>query len=209
MTSVRMITGTHDAATKGEAELHETPPGATRALMRAHPFFFRRRRLLEPACGPGQIVAVLQGQGHEVIAADRFNYEDRWKGAFDTVRTWGRDFLRCGRAGGFDGVVMNPPYSWADDFIWRGLREAPMVFALLELGWQQATGARCELIDDGYLVHQYTFRERLDMHRDGYPEEKKQDSARKHAWFVFSRTRRETVWWPCERISQIGGAIHD
>lgn len=205
MTSAMMITGTHDRDTKGEAELYETPHGATLALLRAHPFFRRPRRLLEPACGPGQIVEVLQAERHDVTAADKFDYEDRWKGAFDTLRTWGRDFLACGHQGGFDGVVMNPPYSRADDFIFAALREAPIVFALLEVGWKQATGmARSELIDDGYLAHEYDFRERLDMHRDGFAEEDKGYQPRKHAWFVFSRTRRETSWWPCERISQVG-----
>lgn len=205
MSRVRMITGTHNPETKGEEELYETPHGATLALCKVHPFFRRPRRLLEPACGPGQIVEVLQARGHDVVASDKVDYEARWKGRFDTVRTWGRDFLACGHQGGFDGVVMNPPYSWADQFIWRGLLQAPIVFALLETGWRQATGSRSELIDDGYLAHEYAFRERLEMHRDSLPEWKRNtNNTRRHGWFVFTRERRSTSWWPCERISQTG-----
>lgn len=207
MNRARMMTGSHDAATKGDAELYETPPGAVRALMAAEPFFSRPQTILEPACGPGQLVAALQAAGHDVTAADKFDYEARWKGAPDTIRTWGRDFLEVPADTSCRAVVMNPPYSKADLFVMQALNCAPRVYALLELGWLQGESLfRSALIDDGPLVRVYPFRGRLDMHRDGFPEELRQGQARKHAWFVFT-TRRAADAAPVElrRISEIGG----
>lgn len=206
MNRPRMITGAHDAATRGEAELYETPPGAVRALLAAEPFFSRPQRLLEPACGPGQLVAALQAAGHDVTAADKFDYEARWKGAADTIRTWGRDFLASPPDTSCRAVVMNPPYSKADAFIVTALTCAPRVYALLELGWLQGEGAsRCALTE-GPLIRVHAFRGRLDMHRDGFPEDRQSSSTRKHAWFVFASRRAEDAA-PVElrRISEIGG----
>lgn len=207
MNRARMITGAHDAATKGEAELYETPPGAVRALMAAEPFFLRPQMILDPCCGPGQIVATLQAAGHDVTAADKFDYEARWKGRPDTIRTWGRDFLTVRADESCQAVVINPPYSSADAFIEQGLACAPRVFALLERGWAQGErDARNALADSGILVREHAFRERLDMHRDGFPEERRTNSARKHSWFVFIRGRTGGDGsWITRRISCIGG----
>ncbi|MBI1401434.1 class I SAM-dependent methyltransferase [Hyphomonas sp.] len=207
MSRVRTITGAHDTATKGEAELYETPPGAVRALLAAEPFFRRAQTILEPCCGPGQMVAALQAEGHQVIAADRFDYEARWKGRPDTVRTWHLDFLTAQPDRSCSAVVMNPPYSRADAFIERALACAPRVYALLELGWLQGEGAlRCDLIDGGPLIRVYQFRGRLDMHRDGFPVERRQQQARKHAWFCFVwRSMAEPVPVAFTRVSEIGG----
>lgn len=206
MNRVRTIIGAHDAETKG-AQLHETQPSAVRALLAEEPFFSRSQRILEPACGPGQLVAALQAAGHDVTAADKFNYEDRWKGAPDTIRTWGRDFLTSEPDTSCAAVVMNPPYSMTDAFILRALECAPRVYALLELGWPQGTGAqRCALTDGGPLVYEYVFRERLSMHRDGFPEELRSSSTRKHAWYSFVNRRCDGDGsWVTRRISCIGG----
>lgn len=206
-----MITGTHDAETKGEAELYETPPGATRALIAAEPYLQRPRRILEPACGPGAIVEVLEAAGHQVTAGDKFDYSARWKAAAASI-AWGRDFLSGDAlsyldAATYDAVVMNPPYSQADEFVFNALPFAPRIYALLELGWPQgALPVRTRLTDGGHLVRQLTFRERLDMHRDGFPEEERGSSTRKHAWFVFSRRPlSQGEGWQTLRISQTGG----
>lgn len=207
MNRARMMTGSHDAETKGEAELYETPPGAVRALMAAEPFFSRPQKILEPACGPGQLVAALQAAGHDVTAADKFDYEARWKGAPDTIRTWGRDFLQAPCDTSCRAVVMNPPYSKADAFIQQALRCAPRVYALLERGWAQGEAElRNDLADSGKLVREYAFRERLEMHRDGFPVEQRQAQARKHSWFVFvDGAGRGDGSWITRRISCIGG----
>lgn len=206
MSRARTIVGSHRPDTKGIAELYETPPEAVRALMAAEPFFSRPQMIWEPACGPGQIVAALEACGHDVIASDKFDYSDRWKGG--RPAHWGFDFLdqpepmRACRA-----IVMNPPFSMADAFVERALQEAPRVYALLELGWLQGDSSpvRNRLIDDGPLVRVHAFADRLDMHRDGFPVERRTNSTRKHAWFCFvNRRKADAVPVAFRRISAKG-----
>lgn len=77
------------------ADLYETPPSMTQRLLDRERF---PRRVLEPACGNGAIVRVLERNGYAVTAYDR-----------DV------DFLRQTRR--VDCVVTNPPYSRAQEFI--------------------------------------------------------------------------------------------
>lgn len=183
------ITGTRPQAEKG-LELHETEPAAVTALTDQYPDFFGTpRRIFEPCCGPGAIVEVLEAQGHDIIASDLGNYEDRWKGNPYGRPYWNMDFFKWGPAasGDVEAIVMNPPYSKADAFIAHGLMLAPRVFALVELSWISGIQPlRCRLIDDGHLAGFHPFRNRLKMHRDGYagPTNK---NTRRHAWAVLSR----------------------
>lgn len=48
-------------------DLYETPAEAVHALLRVESL---PQRIWEPACGPGAIVQVLRGAGHDVIATD-------------------------------------------------------------------------------------------------------------------------------------------
>lgn len=192
--AVKAIRGTRPKAERG-LELHETEACAVDALVDQWPDFFGpwsiHKRIFEPSCGPGAIVAALEGYGHELVAADIGNYEHRWKGGNDTPRYWGRDFLSWQPGDRFigspDAVVMNPPYSMADAHVWHALKFAPRVFALLELSWLAGTIRDCPLrarmIDGGHLVAFHPFRNRLKMHADNY-RGKKNKTARLSAWFV-------------------------
>lgn len=187
----RAITGARSKAARG-AELHETPAFAFRLLAEQWPDFFAHpRRIFEPHCGPGQLVAALQDAGHFVIAADLEEYEVRWKGREDTPRIWNRDFLSWAPdnyvLAGIDAIVMNPPYSMADAHVLHALKLAPRVFALLELPYMNGVGdARCALIDDGPLVAVHPFTHRLPMHADNHTGPRNKNT-RRHAWFVFER----------------------
>src|SRR5690348_6215810 len=80
-------------------DLYETPDVAVHALMRAEEL---PRCIWEPCCGPGRIVRVLKGAGHDVIASDLVNYE--W-GHFH-----GWDFLNEMKVPtGVEAIVTNPP----------------------------------------------------------------------------------------------------
>ncbi len=186
-----------------DPELYETPYAATRALLAADPFFRRRRRIWEPACGPGKIVAVLAGEGHEVRASDKYDYRARWM--MKVIRpVWGNDFLepQCAPHG-VQAIVTNPPYSKAAAFAAEALIRAPRVYLLLELGFQQG-GQGCphrdRLFDDGHWTGYFPLRERLqDMNRDGWAGEDASQS-RRHAWFRFERGA-DRPWPETRRIS--------
>jgi hypothetical protein len=191
-TSAKTGIGTAPAEARGP-ELYETPAVATRALMAAWPHFFAQpRRIWDPACGPGAILEVLSDEGgHTVIGSDLYDYESRWRPSAAIEPFWGRDFFSFTPAEavglGAEGIVMNPPYSMADDFIVHALDLVPRVFALLELRWMNGIGReRSRLLDEGYLHAVHPFDRRLNMHRDGYTGPRARQS-RIHAWFVFLR----------------------
>ncbi|RAN30654.1 class I SAM-dependent methyltransferase [Hyphomonas pacifica] len=181
-----------------DAQLHETPLPATRALCRADPWLRQRERVIwEPACGPGAIVQALQALGHHVKAGDKYDYSDRWRGRKGQRVAWGKDFLSLSprEIPKHDAIVMNPPYSggMADAFMAKAFDVSPRVYALLELDWIQGgevARARDQLMDSPYWLAFYPFRERLnEMNRDGWtgritPHKKR------HAWFVFGREGR-------------------
>ncbi len=192
---------------EGDAQLYETLPEMVTALVGADPWLQEPRLILEPACGPGAITSVLQAFNHRVISSDLNQYEVRWKGkACDGLQrpTWGLDFFeyRPGRLKDIVGnrpfaIVTNPPYgtgkrgdvNLAARFVEHALRLAPRVYMLLELNFingGEGCPLRDQLIDTPRFTGLYPFRERCNMHRDGFKGGKTSQS-RIHAWFRWER----------------------
>ena len=110
-------------------DLYETPPVAIEALLRHERL---PHRLWDPCCGPGNIVNVLRAAGHEVIASDLVDYGD-------PTHFYRRDFLMERKApDGCEGVVMNPPFKLAEEFIAHALDLSPLVIALLRLAFMES-----------------------------------------------------------------------
>jgi hypothetical protein len=91
------------------ADFYETPYSMTRQLLDREPF---PSEVLEPACGGGAIVRVLNEAGHTVTAYDR-----------ETC------FLQESRR--FESILTNPPFSKAFEFILQAKRCAGSKFAFL------------------------------------------------------------------------------
>jgi hypothetical protein len=162
-------------------DLYETPSEAVRALI-AHETL--PHRLWEPACGPGAIVRVLRGGGHDVHATDLNDW-----GCPDSVARI--DFLMEQRAPvGVEAIITNPPYMIATKFVAHAVSMVRRVYMLLPLQFLeggQRDPKRDALIDGGNLSHVMLFRERLPMmHRHGW-EGKQASSTRCYAWFVWDR----------------------
>ena len=173
-------------------DLYETPPEATRALMRA---VCLPKNIWEPACGPGAIVSVLRAAKHRVVATDLVDY-----GCPDSQA--GVDFLMEYRAAeGCDTIVSNFPYKLNDEFVRHGLSLCSVVICLSRLSYLE--GAKRSDIIDGHLSRVLVGIERLPMmHRDGWDGPKVKSGAMQFAWFVFTRQRpRQTI---LERISWRG-----
>lgn len=190
--AARSSIGTASKEARG-LELYETPPVAVRALITAYPQFFGvPRRLWDPACGPGALVSELEDAGHNVFGSDLADYESRWRASPLNTPEWGRDFYSWTREeahvrAGAEAIVMNPPYSQADLFVFHALDLVPRVYALLELRWLNGVGRdRSALIDGGHLCAVHPFDRRLKMNRDGYDGPVNRQS-RLHAWYVFTR----------------------
>lgn len=160
-------------------DLYETPPEATRALIRHEATL--PRRIWEPACGPGAIVRELRAAGRDVVSSDLVSY-----GTPDQDYT--ADFLMEFRAPeGVGGIVTNPPFKLSDAFVRKGLELCPVVIILNRLAFLEGAG-RSDIIDR-HLERVWVGVERLPMiHRDGW-EGPKASSAMPFAWFVFRRDR--------------------
>ena len=90
-------------------DLYETPYSMTRDLLERESF---PGPVLEPAKGGGAIVRVLENWGQEVVAYD--------------LET---NFLL--EAGEYPSIITNPPYTYANEFIYKCKKVATKKFALL------------------------------------------------------------------------------
>jgi hypothetical protein len=173
----------HHAAGSGRAPLiehpgdrYDTPPVAVEALLRCE----RLPELIwEPACGAGNIVAVLRDRNHKVIATD---IADR--GCPDSRS--GIDFLGEPPEINADAIITNPPYQLAEKFVEAALLRAPLVIMLLRLAFFEGQ-RRSRILENCGLARIHVFRKRLPMmHREGWTG-KRASSAIAFAWYVWER----------------------
>jgi hypothetical protein len=164
-------------------DLYETPIVAVEALLRHERL---PHRLWDPCCGPGNIVNALRAAGHEVVATDLVNYGV----PITPPGYYGVDFLMEHKApAGCEGVVMNPPFKLAEEFIAHALELCPLVIALLRLAFMESE-RRTRILEGRGLARIHQFRKRLPMmHRAGW-EGRKANSGMAFAWFVWDREHR-------------------
>ena len=169
--------GRHPLKARG-ADLYETPPVATEALLRVETL---PRRIWEPAAGRGAVARVLRQAGHAVTASDLIDY-----GELDFVR----DFLAESKMpAGCAAIVTNPPYQIANEFARHALDLSPNVYLLLRLAFLESV-QRTDVLERRGLRAVYVFRRRLPMmHRDGWTGPRA-SSAIPFGWFVWSRDHR-------------------
>jgi hypothetical protein len=153
-------------------DCYDSPAVAVHALMRVE----RLPKLIwEPACGTGNIVTVLRGAGHDVLASDINN-----RGCERAIVA---DFLKPSPLK-FPAIVTNPPYVLAAEFVTIALERAPLVIMLLRLAFLESI-RRTPILDKGKLARVHAFANRLPMmHRDGWTG-KRASSAVPFAWFVW------------------------
>jgi hypothetical protein len=157
-------------------DLYETPPEAVEALVKVEPL---PQNLWEPCCGSGNIVKVLRARGHQVVATDLQSL------GCPGSRS-GIDFLMELNAPiGTGGIVTNPPFKLADEFVRHALVLVPKVVMLLRWAYLEGV-AREDLFV--HLARVYLFSRRIPrMHRAGWAG-KKASSMLAFAWFVWDRS---------------------
>lgn len=170
----------HKLSKRGN-DLYQTPVVAVKALLRVEKL---PHCLWEPACGPGNIVKVLEAAGHNVHATDLVDYGGH---------VWGIDFLMEQKCPGFlypsGAIITNPPFKLAEKFVEHALWLCPKVIMLLRLAFLESK-RRSHILDNGWLARIYVFRKRLPMmHRDGWVG-KKANSGMAFAWFVWDKDHR-------------------
>jgi hypothetical protein len=191
----------HPHAERG-VDLYETPSVAVEALLRVERLPLR---IWEPACGKScNIVNVLRAQGHDVYASDLMDY------GTDPTAHYGRDFLHEHQAPeGYECIVTNPPFQWAEPFVAHALELCPLVVMLLRTAFLESE-RRTGILEGRGLARVHVFRKRLPMmHRAGW-QGRKANSGISFSWFVWHRKYRgapsvhRISWERAEPVIRIG-----
>jgi len=158
-------------------DFYASPPEAVRALLAIEAAFLPRR-IWEPACGDGAIVMPMRAAGFDVHASDLVA-----RGCPDSEA--GVDFLMPFPVPqGIGGVISNPPFKNAVEFIEKSLLIAPYVAMLLRVSFLEGI-ARKPWFEAGPLARVHVSSRRMPMmHRHGW-EGEKTGSAIAFAWFVW------------------------
>jgi hypothetical protein len=171
--------GRHSLADRRD-DHYPTPAGVTRALLLAEPL---PKYVWDPCCGTGAIVGELRAAGHEVVASDLVDY-----GIPITPPSYYRvDFLLERQAPiDCEGIVCNPPYKLAPQFVRHALALVPFTAMLLRLAFLESA-SRTDIIEGGQLARVLVFRHRLPMmHRHNYTG-KRTNNGVAFAWFAWRR----------------------
>lgn len=142
----------------------------------------------ENSCGIGHLCWPLEINGHTVIASDLI---DRGYGmtGIDFLQPHWLDDLR------YDGVIMNPPYKLAQEFIEKSLTLAPVVCAFLRITFLESDKRRPFFAKNPprYVA---VFVDRMASAKNA-DFETYNGSAVCYAWFIWERGyvgRPEIVW---------------
>jgi hypothetical protein len=149
-------------------DAYSTPAWVTEALI---PHLLASHcRVWECAAGSGQMVEALRHAGYTVTATDI---------------TDGQDFLTTEPGTSFLGIVTNPPYELATEFIERALRLVPsdgFVAMLLRCDFDHAVSRQHLFGNCAVFAKKVVLRRRIRWFEDW-----RASPSFNHAWFVWSR----------------------
>jgi hypothetical protein len=153
--------------------------------------------ILEPCCGDGTgFVEPLQKAGYTVIARDidpDFGFP---------VADFLNDPLPEGWPyDGAVGIVSNPPFTLAEQFVRKAIEAAPYSAWLLRLNWLEGC-ARKRFFDEIPPARIRVSSRRLPFHRFGYTGRRRPAMSRTHSSFGIERRRT-----PCPRSAGSTGRI--
>jgi hypothetical protein len=175
-------------------DLYETPPCATRALIRTG-CLDQFEHIFEPCAGRGAISReLIAAGGWRVLAHDLVAYEGADEGIHAPI-----DFFQARGLIEVDAIVTNPPFKQADDFVRKGLSLGVPVIVLLRLMALEGAG-RADILQ--HLHHVFVGVERLPkFQRDNWKGNRLKTETAPFAWFIFRPQRRHGDTFTVSRIS--------
>lgn len=116
-------------------DFYATHPSAVQPLLKVLGWENGGKVIRENSCGQGHLCKPLEKAGHTVIATDLI---DRGYGitGIDFLKHSWFDELK------YDAVIMNPPYKYAQQFIEKSLKIAPITCAFLRLVYLESQQRR-------------------------------------------------------------------
>ncbi len=161
-----------------ERDCYETPRWVTLCL---DPYIGQGRTIWEPACASGKMVSALKEMGHTVVGSDITDGSNFFH--FDCCMN------------DSEGIVTNPPYGVADEFIWHAIaltsRMSGFVAMLLRTDFDHAK-SRTKLFRD----HPAFWMKVVLMKRIRWFEDSKGSPSFNHAWFIWDWRRTMSTGRP-------------
>ena len=169
---ITMGASNHSTSERECNDYYATEPKATELLLERERF----SNVLEPACGEGHIVKVLESHNIETTCCDIIDRGYGTQYDFFAIKEWEGD------------IVTNPPYKNALDFVKHALDIVPIhskVAMFLKLQFLEGK-ARGEFFKDNPPKKVYVSSSRLNCAKNG-EFDKYPSSAIAYAWFVWKK----------------------
>jgi len=176
----RSLVGTSEGRPDGD--YYPTPSDAVQALLDREKF---TGSIWENSCGDGSICHVLTADVYTDVLATDLVYRGYGEGD--------HDFLTSELTA--DNVVMNPPFSLAQEFIEKSLAVTTGKVAMLGKLQFLESGRRKIMFESTPLKTVYVFSKRVTMTRDG--KKMKNSGMIAFAWFVWEHgyEGKPTIEW--------------
>lgn len=171
-----------------ENDFYATDPAAIPPLLKFLGWNAGGKIIRDNSCGQGHLCWPLIVNGHTVVASDLIDRGFGITGINFLEYSW-LDDLR------YDGVIMNPPYKLARQFIEKSLNLAPVVCAFLRITFLESDGRR-QFFKENPPRYVAVFIERMPSAKNA-DFEKYEGSAVCYAWFIWERGykgRPEIIW---------------
>lgn len=178
---------------------YETHYGLTELLLKKEDFDYEKK-VIEPAAGKGAMVKVLQEKFNHLYSFDPHNgnYEvkEGKKKKYKTSINY--NFLKEHFPLNFDGyIITNPPYSLADEFVWKAKEINPLKFCyLLRTNFLSGQKRLFHGVFDG-LKKVLVFNRMPDLRAPIRPDGKFPTAMNVYAWFIWERgyTGKSIIDW--------------
>lgn len=179
------LAGGNPANGRVENDFYATNPRAVEMLFQKYPF--TASKILEPCVGQGHIANFINNfftNKREVVGVDLVD-----RGYPNTIVS---NFLEWETDEKFDGIISNPPYSLAKEFVEKGmdlLEEEGQMAMFLKVQFLEGA-KRKELFEKYPPKYIYIFRNRMATWNNGNETDengKRWATTMCHAWFVWEK----------------------
>lgn len=178
-----------NSPTRHKNDYYPTPPLATQALME---YVAVPDVIWEPAAGRGWISKTLEDNGHKVYSSDLHHYNNL------LTYVWnGCDFLKTERLpfSNIEGIVTNPPYKLATEFVVKALQHSDFVAMFLRLTFMESV-KRYNKIFKNNPPDVFVFSGRVNCQEEKFGTLYGETGGMMgYAWFVWNKRSSGQVEW--------------
>ena len=178
-----------------EYDFYATNPAAVDKILSIYDF--KARKILEPCVGQGHIADAVKARYGDACSVTGMDIVDR--GYPGTIVA---DFLEYETDERYEGIITNPPFSLAQQFVEKGmelLKDGGQMLMFLKIQFLEGKN-RIEFYNKYPPKYIYVFSRRMATWNDGHklaPDGKPWKTTMCHAWFVWEKgsTTEPVIRW--------------